>query len=151
MTVIQFFVALRTAIHVQADENVVMDLAFKQASNPTSFLRIKTSSCTQHNIASNPPSEILAEIFGFTLKAKSKYHYDPHSPLLPFLMVNKWWSGAAYRQLYCSISMHHRHVAKLLYRTLSEDPQIAALVIELRVAAASGPMDVRWQDYGICA
>jgi len=51
-------------------------------------------------------------------------------------MVNNWWSGVAYRRLYRLISMGTRprlNMAGMLRRTRSKDPQIAALVIELRM------------------
>ena len=111
-----------------------------KASGPTLLLRTNTSSRAQHNVASRPPPEILGHIFYFALEVKNKYDYSPQSSIVPFLTVNKWWSGVAYHRLYRSISMGSRpqlNIAGMLRRTLSEDPQIAALVIELRMAQGS--------------
>jgi hypothetical protein len=65
-------------------------------------------------------------------------HYNPQYSLVPFATVNKWWSGVAHYSLYRSISVHHgaysrNNVVGMLRRTLSEDPRIAARVMELRV------------------
>jgi hypothetical protein len=81
-------------------------------------------------VTSSPPPEILAQIFYFTLKVKGKYNYS----FVPFSMVNNWWLGVTYHQLYRLISMGTRprlNMAGMLCCTLSKDPQIAALVIEL--------------------
>lgn len=120
-----------------------------KASEP-SLLRISTSSRAQYNIASNPPSEILAQIFGYTLKVLGKYDYDPHSSLVSFLTVNKWWSGVAYGRLYRSISVGScdaTNRARMLRRTLSDDAEIAALVVELRLAQGSRLGDDGFRDY----
>jgi len=128
--------------------NLIFFFLFK--ASETSLLQISTSSHAQYNIASNPPSEILAQIFGYTLKVLDKYDYSPHSSLVPFLTVNKWWSGVAYGRLYRSISMGSRNPAnkaRMLRRTLLDDPEIAALVIELRLAQGSRLGDDGFRDY----
>jgi len=77
--------------------------------------------------------------------------YNPQYSLMPFATVNKWWSGVAHYLLYRSISVHNgvhsrTNVVGMLRRTLSEDPQIAARVIELRFAVASAEDD-KIQDF----
>jgi len=112
------------------------------------LLRTSASFRPQHDIASRLPSEILAKIFDLTLNVMDRSHYNPHHSLVPFATVNKWWSDIAHYLLYRSISVnsstYSTNVPGMLRQTLSADPQIAARVIELRVAVDE---DRRIQDF----
>jgi hypothetical protein len=54
-----------------------------EASDPTSLLRISASSRTRYDIASNPPSEILALIIWLSIEGYQKISI--HSPLISVL------------------------------------------------------------------
>ena len=85
--------------------------------------------------ASRPPYDILLQIFNNVLEPKERWNFTPESHLVPFLLVNKWWSMTAHERLYRSISLGQSSdkPAQYLLSTLESNPRLAALILELRL------------------